>query len=185
MLTGAAVATASMAVNSLGSFLASWAFSIGMSPAQAGLLMAAGSGLAIVSRVLFGHAADRRDGRNLPVVARQLAVGAVGLTVISIGTVPALIPGVALAFGIGWAWPGLLLFAVVRVGRDTPGVASGAVQAGAFVGGACGPALFGLLVASYGYPFAWRIAAGALVIAAVLLVVARRAFVADLRQRPL
>lgn len=184
-LTAIAMAVASASVNSLGAFLASWGFFIGLTPVEAGLLMAAGSGLSIVSRVISGHAADRRGGRNLPVVAQQLALGAVGLAVVSIGTVPTLIPGAILAFAVGWAWPGLLLFAVVRVSRDTPGAASGALQAGAFAGGASGPALFGLLVAGYGYPLAWRVAAVLLLVAAALLIAARRAFVADIRERPL
>lgn len=184
-LTAIAMAIASASVNSLGAFIASWGFLVGLTPVQAGLLMAAGSGLSIVSRVISGHAADRRGGRNLPVVAQQLALGALGLAVVSIGTVPSLIPGAIFAFAIGWAWPGLLLFAVVRVGRDTPGAASGAVQAGAFAGGASGPALFGLLVTHYGYPLAWRVAAVVLVVAAALLIAARRMFIADIRERPL
>ena len=39
------------------------------------------------------------------------------------------------AFAVGWAWPGMMLFAVVRVGREAPAAASGAVQVGAFAGG--------------------------------------------------
>jgi MFS family permease len=90
-----------------------------------------------------------------------------------------------LAFAIGWAWPGLLLFAVVRVGREAPGAASGVVQAGAFVGGATGPALFGLLVSTTNYQFAWRVGGGCMLLAGGLLGLARRAFLRDLQSRPL
>ncbi|MGH3356732.1 MAG: MFS transporter [Nocardioidaceae bacterium] len=179
-----AMTLASGGLNSLGAFLPAWAFHVGLSPGNAGLLMAAGSALSVLARVLSGARADRRRGRNLPVVSSYLALGAVGVVVLSLGTIPTLIAGALVAFALGWAWPGLLLFAVVRVGRDSPATASGAVQAGAFAGGAAGPVLFGLLVAATDYPTAWRLAAAMLVGAAALLLVARRMFLRDLVQRP-
>ena len=184
-LTAGAMAVASAAVNSLGAFVASWGFQIGMTPSQTGFLMAAGSGLSIGARVLTGHRADRRGGRNLPVVAAQMVFGSAMLAMLSIASIPTLWVSAILAFAVGWAWPGLMLYAVVRVGREAPGAASGAVQAGAFVGGASGPALFGILVSHQGYPFAWRVAALFLLIAAGLVVLARRMFQRDLVLRPI
>jgi predicted MFS family arabinose efflux permease len=184
-LTAVAMAVASAAVNSLGAFLASWGFQIGMTPSQTGFLMAAGSGLSIGARVLTGHRADQRVGRNLPVVAMQMLFGSVALAVVSIGNIPTLWVSAILAFGIGWAWPGLMLFAVVRMGREAPGAASAAVQAGAFVGGASGPALFGLLVSHTDYPFAWRVASLFMLIASGLVLLARRMFLRDMGVRPL
>lgn len=184
-LTAVAMAVASAAVNSLAAFLASWGFQIGMTPSQTGFLMAAGSGLSICARVLTGHRADRRVGRNLPVVATQMLVGSAALAAISIHSIPTLWVSAILAFGVGWAWPGLMLFAVVRVGREAPGKASAAVQAGAFVGGASGPALFGLLVSHTDYPFAWRVASGFLLLATGMVFLARRMFLRDLEIRPL
>lgn len=184
-LTALAMAVASAAVNSLGAFLASWGYQVGMTPSQTGFLMAAGSGLSIAARVLTGHLADRRSGRNLPVVAAQMFVGSAALAVVSIGSIPTLWVSAILAFAVGWAWPGLMLFAVVRVGREAPGAASAAVQAGAFVGGAAGPVLFGLLVSHTGYPFAWRMASLFLLTAAGLVMLARRLFLQDLETRPL
>jgi predicted MFS family arabinose efflux permease len=184
LVSFAAMTMASAAVNSLGSFLPQWAFHTGLSPGTAGLLLASGSALSVLARVASGVVADRRRGRNLPVVSTYISLGAVGMLLISLGEVPALVAGTLVAFAIGWAWPGLFLFAVVRVGRDSPATASGAVQAGAFAGGAAGPVLFGLLVAASSYPFAWRTAAAALVVAALLLLVARRMFLGDLVRRP-
>ncbi len=131
-----AITVASAAANSLGAFLASWGFRVGLSPSQAGVLMATGHALNIVVRVVAGHLADRRHGRNLPVVAVQMLVGAVAVAVLSVPSPYAVVPAGLVAFAVGWSWPGLLLYAVVRVGRDAPGVATGMVQAGAFVGGA-------------------------------------------------
>ncbi|WP_346535559.1 MFS transporter [Micromonospora sp. DPT] len=185
LLTVGGMAIASASVNSLGAFVASWGFHIGMSPSQAGYMMAAGSALSIIARVVTGYRADRRDGGNLAVVIQQITVGALAFVFISIGTVPTLWAASMLAFAVGWAWPGLLLFAVVRVGREAPGAASGALQAGAFVGGATGPAFFGLLVSHADYPTAWRVGGGCMLLSGILLALARRAFLRDLAARPL
>ena len=99
-----------------------------------------------------------------------------------IGTV---IVGAFIAFAFGWSWPGLLIFAIVRIGRDRPALASSAVQAGGFAGGAVGPPLFGWLILSTSYETGWLAAGGALLVAAALLVIARRMFLSDLAIRPL
>lgn len=179
-----AIALASAAANSLGSFLASWGFRVGLTPGQAGLLMAAGSAMNIVVRVVGGHLADRRHGRNLPVVAAQMLVGSVAMAALSLPTPVAVVPAALVAFALGWSWPGLLLYAVVRIGRDAPATASGVVQAGAFAGGAAGPVAFGLVVDAAGYETAWRLAALLFLLAATLILVARRMFIADLVTRP-
>lgn len=180
----AAMMVASAAANSMGSFIATWGFEVGLTPNEAGVLMAAGSALNIAGRVFSGHRADRREGRNLPVVAFQLLVGAAAVALLSVPSTWTLVPATLLAFGLGWSWPGLLLYAVVRVGRDSPGSASGMVQAGAFVGGATGPALFGLVVGHLGFAAAWRMTALLFLVAALLVVYARRLFIADLVARP-
>jgi len=180
----AAVMVASAAANSLGSFVGLWGFEVGLTPSEAGLLMATGSALNITVRVFSGHRADLREGRNLPVVAFQMLVGAAALALLSVPSPWTVVPATLLAFGLGWSWPGLLLFAVVRVGRDSPGSASGFVQAGAFVGGAAGPALFGLAVSGVGFALAWQMAAVLFLAAALLVLFARRLFIADLVARP-
>lgn len=177
--------TANGAAMSLVAFLPQWAHEAGMSPSVAGFFVAAGSALAIAGRLFVGFTADRRDGRNLPVVALQMAVGAIGLAVLALGEVHAVVLGGLLAFAIGWSWPGLLIFAVVRLGRDRPNSAAAVVQAGAFAGGGFGPLFFGLVAGSAGYPVAWFLMAAGMTGGAVLLVLARRQFVADLRLRPL
>lgn len=179
-----AVMTASAAANSLGSFVGLWGFKVGLTPSEAGILMAAGSALNILVRVGSGHRADLRHGRNLPVVAAQMVIGAASLAALSISSPWTFVPAALLAFGVGWSWPGLLLYAVVRVARDAPGVASGVVQAGAFAGGAAGPVLFGLTVETLGYATAWRIAGLLFLVAAILVMLGRRLFIADLVARP-
>lgn len=179
-----AITCGSAAANSLGSFVASWGHEIGLTVSEAGVLMAVGSALNIVARLVSGGLADRRHGRNLPVVAVQMLVGGLALAVLSTGGTATFVPAVVVAFAIGWSWPGLMLYAVVRIGRDSPATASGTVQAGAFAGGAAGPFVFGLLVDALGYETSWRIAAGLFLAASALVVAARRMFLADLEARP-
>jgi predicted MFS family arabinose efflux permease len=184
VMTMLAIALASAAANSLGSFIASWGFQVGLTPGQAGLLMAAGSAMNIVVRVAGGHLADRRHGRNLPVVAAQMLIGALALVALSLPSPVTVVPAALVAFALGWSWPGLLLYAVVRIGRDSPATASGVVQTGAFAGGAAGPVAFGIAVDAVGYETAWRLAALVFLLAATLIIVARRMFIADLVARP-
>ena len=184
LLCGLGITLASAAANSLGAFVASWGFEVGLSPSQAGLLMAAGSLGSIVVRVVSGHRADRRGGSNLPVVAWQMYGGAVCLAALAVPQAWTVVTFGLLAFAVGWAWPGLLLFAVARVGRDRPASASGVVQAGAFTGGAIGPAGFGVLVGLAGFPVAWLVAASLMLGGGTLVLWARRMFVADLTARP-
>lgn len=179
-----ACALASAAANSFGAFVASWGFEVGLTPPQAGILMASGSALNIAVRVVGGYLADRRYGRNLPVVAVQMLVGAFAVALLSLPSAVTVVPAALVVFALGWSWPGLMLYAVVRIARDTPARASGVVQAGAFAGGATGPIVFGLLVDAGGYGIAWRIAALVLLLAAGLVVIARRMLISDLVARP-
>lgn len=184
LIAGLGITCASAAANFLGAYLASWADLSGLTPSQAGLLIAAGSGASIVVRIVLGHRADGRHGANLPVVAVQMFVGAGCLVGLSSGGPLAVIGFGFAAFAIGWSWPGLFLYAVARVGRDAPARASAIVQAGAFVGGALGPIGFGLLVGTAGFEIAWWSAAGAFVVAGALVLLARRGLVVDLVARP-
>lgn len=113
-----------------------------------------------------------------------MLVGAVCLGGLAIGA-----PGTVIVFGfigfaVGWAWPGLLLYAVARLGRDSPARASSVVQAGAFVGGAIGPMGFGAMAGAVGFPLTWLTASGCFVIASLLTLLSRKLFTADLRGRP-
>ncbi len=184
LLCGLGITLASAAANSLGAFLPSWGFEVGLTTSQAGLLVAAGSFGSILVRVVSGHRADRRGGRNLPVVAWQMYAGATCLAVLAVPQTWVVVTFGLLAFAVGWAWPGLLLFAVARIGRDRPAGASSVVQAGAFTGGAIGPAAFGVVVGIAGFSVAWLVAASLMLGGGTLVLWARRMFVADLAARP-
>lgn len=185
VLTGVATTLANGSANSLGAFLPAWTFSLGLSAGDSGLLLALGAALCALGRVLSGIAGDRRNGRNMPVVAAQMASGAIGFFLLAQQEIALVVLGALVAFGLGWSWPGLLIFAVVRVGRDRPAVASSAVQAGGFAGGAAGPPLFGWLILTTSYETGWLVGGAVLLVAAALLLCARRMFLKDLATRPL
>lgn len=185
VLCGIAMVLASAAANFIGAYLASWAHEVGMSVEAAGVLVAVGSGASVLARIGQGHLADGRQGRNLPVVASQMVMG--GICLLLIGALPqvwAVVVFGLLAFLAGWSWPGLFLFAVARLGRDSPTHSTTAVQAGAFLGGALGPAVLGGLVASLGFQAAWYAAGGLFLLAGAIILVARQGYAHDLRVRP-
>jgi MFS family permease len=184
LLCGVAITFASAAANFLGAFIASWGYETGLTVTTTGLLMAVGSAGSIVVRIGSGHRADGRQGANMPVVALQMFCGAVCLGGVAVGTPFTVLGFGFLAFAVGWAWPGLLLYAVARLGRDAPARASGVVQAGAFVGGALGPLALGALAGQLGFRVSWLVASGCFVVAGGLVLLARRRFAADLRARP-
>lgn len=183
VLIATATGLGSAALNAMGAFIVVWAVRVGLEPGPAGLLLAGASALSIAARIASGIAADRRGRRNLPIVAGQLAIGAICLVVLSTGGPTALVVGTLLAFGIGWSWPGLLLLAVVKTSPGQPAVATSIIQVGAFLGGASGPGLFGLLTHASSFVIAWRVAAGFLLLASCLIVLGRHLLIKDLNGR--
>lgn len=173
-----AAALAAAAVNGLAAFLVESAVSAGFAPSRAGLLLGCGSALGVLARISVGWVADRRDGGHLAIVAAMMATGAVGMSLLATSAVPAMVAGTALVFALGWSWPGLMTYAVVRLNPAAPAVATSYTQTGVFAGGATGPVVFGLLVQASSYRVAWSAAAAAMLAAALLMVVARRMLVA-------
>jgi dipeptide/tripeptide permease len=96
---------------------------------------------------------------------------------------PALVVGVVLAFGLGWAWPGLLQFAVVRLNPSAPAAATSIVQVGVYAGGFAGPIVFGSLATHAGFPAAWTVNAVVMLVSAALMLVGRRMLLGHARRR--
>lgn len=180
-VVAAAACLAAAAVNGLAAFLVESAVSAGFSPSQAGLLLGGGSALGVTARILVGWLADRRDSGHLAVVAAMMASGSLGMALLATSSAFGFVAGTALVFALGWSWPGLLTFAVVRLNPAAPALATSYTQMGVFAGGAAGPLVFGLLVTSGSYAVAWSAAGGAMLAAAALMVVGRRLLLADRR----
>jgi len=159
--------------NALGAFLVGSAVDRGVAAGLAGLTLSLGGAVGVVVRVLGGWLADRRDGGHLAVVGGMLASGAVGLALLAVPAAWALVVGTILGFGLGWSWPGVLTFAVVRLNPTAPAAATGITQAGVYAGGGLGPLAFGALVHVTSYAVSWLVAAATMVLAALLMLVGR------------
>jgi cyanate permease len=175
---GIAGALAAAAANALGIFLVASAVERGISPGIAGLTLTMGSVVGLTLRLTHGWLADRRSGGHVAVVAGSLLLGAGGLALLAVPGTPALVIGTVLGFGLGWAWPGLLQFAVVRLNPSAPAAATSIVQAGVYAGGFIGPVGFGFIATHASFPTAWFTGAVTMVVAAALMVLGRRMLVA-------
>lgn len=175
---GVAAGLAAAAANALGIFLVASAVQRGIEPGVAGLTLTLGSVVGLVLRLLHGWLADRRSGGHIAVVAGSLVLGSVGLALLAVPGTWALVLGTTLGFGLGWAWPGLLQFAVVRLNPSAPAAASSIVQTGVYAGGFIGPVGFGYLAAHLSFPTAWLVGAVTMLVAAGLMVLGRRMLMA-------
>ncbi|WP_405102554.1 MFS transporter [Micromonospora sp. NBC_01412] len=174
VLVGVAATLAAAAANALGTFLVDSAAGRGLSPSLAGLTLTLGSVVCVAARIGSGWLADRRDGGHVAVIAGMLVVGALGLVLLALtGPVP-LVAGVVLGFGLGWAWPGLMTFAVARLHPQAPAAATSITQTGVYAGGCLGPLALGATATVFGYPTMWLAAATAMLGSAALMLTAAR-----------
>lgn len=174
VVLGIAATLAAAAANALGTFVVSSTVERGIDPGPAGLALTLGGAICALARISGGWQADRHPNRQITVIAALLAVGAAGLVLLAVPGIPALLAGVVLGFGFGWAWPGLMNFAVVRLHPQAPAAATSITQTGVYAGGCVGPIALGAVAHSAGYPAMWVTAAGAMVAAAALMVVGSR-----------
>lgn len=175
---GAASGLAAGTATALGIFLVASAVDRGVAPGLAGLVLTMGSVVGLSMRMLHGWLADRRDGQHIAFVSGSLALGAAGFGLLAVPGAPALIVGTILAFGLGWAWPGLLQFAVVRLNPSAPAAATSIVQVGVYAGGFAGPIVFGTLAAHVSFPTAWTVSAAVMLVSAALMLLGRRMLLA-------
>lgn len=162
---GAGLAAA--AATSLGIFVVASAVESGITPGRAGLLFAASALLGLVARIVLGAAMDIHPKRSPYVLVSNLMLGGVlGFGLLAFGEGLWFAAGSLLAYGSGWAWPGLVHFAVVRDHRRTAASVTGVLQTGVSLGSAAGPLAFGFLVQATSYDTAWISAAGLALVAA-------------------
>jgi MFS family permease len=159
---------------SLGAFLVSSAVESGISEGRAGLLLSVGSAVGVAMRLVAGVRADVRGGNHLRVVAFMLLGGTVAYALLATGSSWVHLAATPLAFGAGWAWPGLFNLAVVRANPTAPGAATGVTQTGTYVGAVTGPLLFGVVAEQLGYAEAWLLAAALASAAALLMWLGRQ-----------
>ncbi|RZU72805.1 cyanate permease [Micromonospora kangleipakensis] len=174
VVVGVAATLAAAAANALGTFVVDSSVGRGLSPGLAGLTLTLGSAVCVAARVGAGWLADRREGGHVAVIAGMLVVGAGGLGLLALAGPAALVAGVVLGFGLGWAWPGLMNFAVVRLHPQAPAAATSITQTGVYAGGCLGPLALGAVAAHLGYPVMWAVAAASMLVAATLMLTGSR-----------
>src|SRR5690606_11818885 len=113
-------------------------------------------------------------GDQLVTVSLLIAIGALSIAMFAVRTETSYLLATPLAFGAGWAWPGLFNLSMVRRYPEAPGAATGATQTGTYMGAAVGPMAFGALVDNAGWEAAWIAAAVTMTCAAVAVAVGRR-----------
>jgi MFS family permease len=154
-------------------FLVDGLIAQGQTPGRAAAVLAVAGWVAIGARIVAGAVSDRSPEpiASLRAVAWMLLAGFVGMVGLAFGGSDVVLVGATLvAFGLGWAWPGLLHHAVLRAYPESPGLATGYMQTGTFMGALLGPLGFGLMAAQFSFRWAWSFAAGAVLLAAGLLV---------------
>ncbi len=154
-------------------FLVSGAVAVGWHEMNAGIIFASSSGTCIIARLLSGIRADRRGMRHLETVAVMIGLGALGFFTLASGKLTFYPIGAAVAFGLGWGWPGVLIFSVILFREEFRALALALVQASAMLGGVIGPLVFGGLVEHFSFATAWCAAGAALLVAAVILLQCR------------
>jgi MFS family permease len=167
-LLGAAAAT------SLGVFVVDAAVVGGMDEGLAGLLIAVSSACGLTARISLGWHADRYPKRSrYGTIGALLATGVVGYGLLSTGFAPLYVVGSLLAYGAGWAWPGLFHYAVVSQNPATPAAATGVLQSGMSLGAGVGPLVFGFIAERFSYEVAWLFAGGLSAAAATVFLIGR------------
>ncbi|GAA3763953.1 MFS transporter [Salinactinospora qingdaonensis] len=162
--------------NSLAVFIVDAAVAAGLTEHAGAVVLAVGSAASITTRVAVGWFVDRRGSDATTELITLMVGGAVGLLLLVFSTgQPVLFTGAAvLAFAAGWGWPGLLHYHAVRSSGRSPGVATGIVASGTFLGTVVGPASIGFLVAHGSYALAWACCTAVMAAAALSMTYARR-----------
>ena len=158
-----------MGIGGLATFLVLYAVDVGFSAAAAGALLAVGSLLGISMRLIAGWNIDRRAAGGFPTVSLFLVIGAIGLALVASGVEPLVVVGSLVGFTFGWGWSGLFTFSVVRANQAAPAASTAITQTGSFVGGAIGPAVFGIIAERVSFTAAWISMAIALLAAGTLV----------------
>jgi MFS family permease len=174
VVLGLAATLAAGAANAMATFLVDSSVARGIHPGLAGLLLTFGSAVCVAMRLAVGWLADRRGRGQLAGVAALLLTCGIGLLLLSQRSLVALAGGVVLGLGIGWAWPGLLAFAVVRLHPQAPAAATSVTQTGVYAGAGIGPLALGWVATHFGYGRMWPVAGMCALLAAALVLLGAR-----------
>ncbi len=174
VIVASSTCLAAMGSMALGSFFVLSSVESGIGEGTAGILLMAGSVVGIISRLVMGAGADRFPISPWNMLTAMFAVAGVAFIGFSVGSKAILFTAMPFAFATSFAWPGLFHLAVVRSNPSAPGAATGITMTGSFTGAVCGPLLFGLLVETTTYGWAWGFAAITSATAAAVMAITSR-----------
>jgi predicted MFS family arabinose efflux permease len=156
------------------SFVVSYSVESGIDEGAAGLLLAAVSLAAAVSRIGLGVLADRGGQDALRPVAAMFAVSAAAYLLLIVGEPLVIVAAALLAGSFGWAWTGALNLAVVQLSPQAPAWAVGVMLAGLYAGAVAGPLAIGLLADRGHFTGAWIMCSAFALLAVATMVAIRR-----------
>lgn len=154
-------------------FLVPSAVAAGFSEHNAGLIFAGACAIGIASRLFSGIRADIRGTKHFEAVAMMLGLGSTGFLAMATGSTLIFPFGAAMAFGLGWGWPGLLIFSTVQRSSAYPAEGTAYIQIGSSIGCVVGPLVFGMLADNFSYTVAWLYSTINLMAAAACLAAVR------------
>ncbi|MDT3444926.1 MFS transporter [Pseudofrankia sp. BMG5.37] len=149
-------------------YLADGLIAQGEPPGRAAGLLAVSGWLAITARIIVGVFSDRSPDplTHLRAAALLLLGGSIGMVGLATGgTFPVLLVATLVAFGLGWAWPGLVHHAALATHPENPAGATSYMQTGTFLGALLGPLGFGFVAAHGSFTLAWSISAASALLA--------------------
>jgi len=162
LLSLCVVAVAAGAVgNSLAAFTVDASVEHGLSEGAGGALLAAGSGVAVLTRLGSGWVVDRRRSNGIGELT-ALTLGSVvafGALRLSADSDVLFVAGTLAGFAGGWGWQGLIHFATVRSHPSSVASASGLVLTAIYIGMVVGPTTTGFIAEHFSYTDAWLMAA--------------------------
>ena len=147
----------------------------GSTLADAGLLVAMGSFVTIVIRVLAGRTADVLNRGSLLLVVALFVAGACGYVGLAfLGGSELTILSTMLVFGGGRGFTGLTLLALSRSNPSDPSTAMGIVQVGPMTGSVLGPLAFGALAEHISFSAGWLFMAASALAGVGMILLARQ-----------
>ena len=144
----------------------------GLGESAAGVVFALGALTGVVTRVALGRWVDGRPDTRFGVPAMLVGAGALGFTLLSLGSgsPAAFMFAVPFSFATAWGWVGVFNYALTRSNSTSPAAATGITLVGSNAGVIVGPAAFGFLFAR-SFAAAWLTAAVGSILGAALLAV--------------
>lgn len=163
VILAVAAACGSWAGSSIGVFLVDFGVTtVHLGEGAAGIVLAAASLGTVLGTLASGWSADRPWSLDARIVtAVSMAIGSLGYLLIASAEQYAYVAGAVIAAGLGWAWPPLLHFAVVRAHPGAAARATGVLMTGVAAGSALGPLVLGQVAEHLGYRPIWLLMAAA------------------------